>query len=255
MRKTLAVVLPAYNEADNIPRLTQRWQKQAESLALRGAELEILIVDDGSGDATRIVGDAQVRAYPNVRLLAHPVNKGLGEALKTGLSFALDSMDDCPWVVVMDCDNTHDPAYILPMIDAMDGSEDTDVVIASRYRKGSEVHGVPFYRFFVSYGARFVYTLSLHIRNVRDYTCGYRLYRTASLRAVRDRFGEEWIRETGFACMVELLYKLYLTGARMKEVPFSLRYDEKLGDSKMQVARTTSRSLALIRKLRKIRMG
>lgn len=58
MRKTLAVVLPAYNEADNIPRLTERWQKQAESLALRGAELEILIVDDGSGDATRIVGDA-----------------------------------------------------------------------------------------------------------------------------------------------------------------------------------------------------
>ena len=255
MRKTLAVVLPAYNEADNIPRLTQRWQKQAESLALRGAELEILIVDDGSGDATRIVGDAQVRAYPNVRLLVHPVNKGLGEALKTGLSFALDSMDDCPWVVVMDCDNTHDPAYILPMIDAMGGSEDTDVVIASRYRKGSEVHGVPFYRFFVSYGARFVYTLSLHIRNVRDYTCGYRLYRTAALRAVRDRFGEEWIRETGFACMVELLYKLYLTGARMKEISFSLRYDEKLGDSKMQVARTTSRSLALIRKLRKIRMG
>ncbi len=251
----MAVVLPAYNEADNIPRLTQRWQKQAEGLALRGVDLVILIVDDGSGDATRIVGAAQAQTYPNVRLLEHSVNRGLGEALKTGLSFALDSMDDCLWVVVMDCDNTHDPAYILPMIDAMAGSEDTDVVIASRYRKGSEVHGVPFYRFFVSYGARFVYTLFLRIRNVRDYTCGYRLYRTASLHAVRERFGEEWIRESGFACMVELLYKLYLTGARMKEVPFSLRYDEKLGDSKMQVARTTGRSLALIRKLRRIRPG
>jgi dolichol-phosphate mannosyltransferase len=95
----------------------------------------------------------------------------------------------------------------------------------------------------------------LNIRNVRDYTCGYRLYRTASLQKVRAHFGEKWIQETGFACMVELLYKLYLTGAAIREVPFSLRYDEKLGNSKMQVARTTGRSLSLIRKLRRVRIG
>lgn len=255
MRQLLTVVLPAYNEAENIPRLAARWQQQAEALLLRDLDLRILIVDDGSSDETSSVSTVQMEAYANLTLVKHGVNKGLGEALKTGLSYVLDELPDCSYVAVMDCDNTHDPAYILPMVDAIRASHDTDVVIASRYRKGSEVHGVPFYRYFVSYGARFVYTLFLNIRNVRDYTCGYRLYRTASLQKVRAHFGEKWIQETGFACMVELLYKLYLTGAAIREVPFSLRYDEKLGNSKMQVARTTGRSLSLIRKLRRVRIG
>ena len=255
MKQLLTVVLPAYNEAENIPRLAERWQQQTEALALRQLDVRILIVDDGSSDETCSISAEQAQVYSNLTLVQHKVNKGLGEALKTGLEHALDMTPDSAYVVVMDCDNTHDPAYILPMVDAINASEGTDVVIASRYRKGSEVHGVPFYRYFVSYGARFVYTLLLHINNVRDYTCGYRLYRTAPLEKVRKHFGADWIQETGFACMVELLYKLHLTGAAIKEIPFSLRYDEKLGSSKMQVARTTGRSLSLIQKLRKIRIG
>ena len=254
MKQLLTVVLPAYNEAESIPRLAERWQQQTEALAQRQLDLRILIVDDGSSDETCSISEERAQIYSNLILVQHKVNKGLGEALKTGLEYALDATPDSVYIVVMDCDNTHDPAYILPMVDAICASEGTDVVIASRYRKGSEVHGVPFYRYFVSYGARFVYTLFLHIKNVRDYTCGYRLYRTAPLERARKCFGADWIQETGFACMVELLYKLHLTGASIKEIPFSLRYDEKLGSSKMQVARTTGRSLSLIQKLRKIRI-
>jgi len=129
------------------------------------------------------------------------------------------------------------------------------VVIASRYQPGSNVTGVPFYRLFLSYGARVAYTLFLRVPKVRDYTCGYRLYNVSHLQKAVTHFGESLLEEKGFGCMVELLYKLHLLGGRFAEIPFHLRYEDKLGHSKMKVMNTMVRSLSLVFRLRSMGKG
>ena len=253
MKGTLAVILPAYNEADNLPSLVRRWLNQKEALRERELALRLLIVNDGSQDDTLAVAEALAREEASITVLDHGRNKGLGQALRTGLTYGLSSVENCACLAVMDSDNTHDPRYVAAMVDALNQDPALGTVIASRYQKGSAVVGVPSHRLLISYGARLAYTLLLKVPGVRDYTCGYRLYEAEGLRKVQTAFGQQWIEEVGFTCMVELLYKLHLTGTLFAEVPFVLRYDEKLGASKMQVMRTSERSLALIRKLRRLR--
>jgi dolichol-phosphate mannosyltransferase len=91
------------------------------------------------------------------------------------------------------------------------------------------------------------------VKNVRDYTCGYRLYNIDLLERGFKKFGEAFIEEAGFTCMAELLYKLYLVGAVFEEVPFVLRYDFKKGQSKMKVIKTARNSIRLAFRLRKLK--
>ena len=86
---------------------------------------------------------------------------------------------------------------------------------------------------------------------VKDYTCGYRAYTYESLQRARQAYGENLITQRSFACMMELLYKLYRSGSRFGEVPFALRYDNKGGESKMQVLRTMKDSLRTAWQLRR----
>ena len=87
------------------------------------------------------------------------------------------------------------------------------------------------------------YRFMLNVPNVKDYTCGYRIYTNEIINKLVRDFGEEPIKEKSFACMMELLYKLYLSGAEFSEVGFQLRYDNKKGESKMKVLKTMSNSL------------
>jgi dolichol-phosphate mannosyltransferase len=122
----------------------------------------------------------------------------------------------------------------------------------SRYQKGAEVKGVSGIRLLMSGGARYAFTTLLHVPNVRDYTCGYRLYNRKILISGSERFGEDLVAESGFTCMVELLYKLHCCGAVFSEIPFKLRYDYKKGASKMSVLKTACNSIELAFRLRKI---
>jgi len=162
---------------------------------------------------------------------------------------------ECPdstHMCLMDCDNTQDPAYITDMLNRMD-NDNADVVIASRYQKGAEVKGVAGIRLLMSEGAKFVFSVLLHVPNVKDYTCGYRLYNRKILQKASDRFGDILVAESGFTCMVEVLYKLYCCGAVFAEIPFKLRYDYKKGASKMAVMKTAVNSIKLALNLRKIK--
>jgi dolichol-phosphate mannosyltransferase len=134
----------------------------------------------------------------------------------------------------MDADNTHDPSLIPRLIQRIDAG--FDVVIASRFRAGALVVGVPSARRFLSQVGGWVYRLLLPIRGVRDYTCGYRAYRAAVLQAAFERWGNSFISEAGFAAMADILLKLRLfEDMLMTEVPFTLRYDRKPGTSKMRI--------------------
>ena len=122
-------------------------------------------------------------------------------------------------------------------------NEGYDVVIASRYCNNSDVVGVAKHRLFMSDMAGVYYRFMLNVPNVKDYTCGYRIYTNEIINKLVRDFGEEPIKEKSFACMMELLYKLYLSGAKFSEVGFQLRYDNKKGESKMKVLKTMSNSL------------
>jgi len=249
----LTVILPAYNEEENIEAMVERWQMFREVLISKyGLELQIVAVNDGSKDRTREIGERLEIDHENFALVNHPRNKGLGEAVKTGIAYFVSQCPDSTFMCLMDCDNTQDPLYITDMLDRMK-SADADVVIASRYQKGAEVKGVSGMRLLMSGGAKYVFSLLLHIPNVKDYTCGYRLYNRKILLSAVDRFGDELIAESGFTCMVEVLYKLYCSGAVFAEVPFELRYDYKKGASKMAVMKTAINSIRLALRLKRIK--
>lgn len=123
-------------------------------------------------------------------------------------------------------------------------------VIASRYQPGARVQGLQASRKLFSDGARLYYTLVLHVPGVKDYTCGYRVYTRPALQAGVARYGQALVEKKSFACMMELLYKLYRCGCTFAEVPFTLYYDSKEGESKMNLGKTIRDSFLTALRLR-----
>lgn len=243
------VILPGYNEEENIGPLMDAWLNEAEKLEKAGYQLLLTPVDDCSKDNTKAIMLRFEQEHENVKALIHEVNKGLGGGVQTGLSYFHDHAGKGDFALIMDADNTHDPKFVYSMIE-LAKAQSLDCVIASRYRKSSRIVGVPAFRNFLSFGARLYYTAVLGVKNVRDYTCGYRIYSYAIIDKAFAVYGDKFVSERSFACMMEVLYKLYCIGARFGEVPFELRYDYKLGESKMRIGSTVSSSLKTAMKLR-----
>ena len=235
----ITVVLPAYNEEESIIPLIQSIQITAKKRLLE--EITIIVVDDGSSDSTA----QKIRGiqHENVILVEHEVNKGLGEAIKTGLLYAIDYSPDVDIVITMDSDNTHPPGLITNMIMKLD--EGNDVVVASRYRRGARTIGVQKYRQFLSFGMSLLFQVLLPVTGIRDYSSGFRAYLAELLREAFDKWGDNFVSEPGFSCMVDILLKLNRLDAIANEVPLILRYDQKSSKSKMNVRKTILDTLAL----------
>lgn len=236
----VVVVLPAYNEAENLAPLLERID---QAMFESGTEYLVVVVDDGSRDDTVAVAAAHARHMP-VRIERHETNQGLGATIRDGLTAAADLCGDDDIVVVMDADNTHTPGLIRSMVRCI--REGSDVAIASRFQPGAHVRGVPLGRRLLAMAGSALFRLVFPTRGVRDYTCGYRAYRGALLKEAFARLGDAFITEDGFQCMVDVLLKLRSMGAIISEVPLVLRYDLKSGKSKMAVGRTVVRTLSLM---------
>lgn len=247
--RTLFLALPAYNEERSLPALLERCVPVAQELAADGRALRVIVVDDGSKDQTI----ARAQAFADrlaVEVVPHVVNQGLGAALRTCLASGLARAGDDDAIATMDADNTHDPALLPAMWRQLD-AEHGDVVIASRYTPGGDEVGLTPLRKVLSRGASFLLTMTVPVKGARDYTCGFRAYRVATLRRASLAWGDKLIEESGFTCMAEVLLKLGRGGARVIEHPLVLRYDLKEGASKMKVMRTISRYFALVSRIRK----
>lgn len=243
-RRRVWVVLPAFNEERSLPSLLEAIDG---SMVEAGLPYEIVLLDDGSDDRTPDIARAYADHLP-VRLHRHPVNLGLGAAVRDGLIEASEKADAEDVIVTMDADNSQSPALIERMVGMV--GEGCDVVIASRFRPGSRVRGVPLLRRAMSYWGSRLFRLVFPISGVRDYTCGYRAYRAAVLQGALAAHGREFFDQEGFQCMVDILLKLRGVGLTFGEVPLVLRYDLKEGASKMRVLRTAGSTLALIVKRR-----
>ena len=102
----------------------------------------------------------------------------------------------------------------------------------------------------LSYFAKLYYTFMLNVKNVRDYTCGYRAYKYSAVSKAKEKYRDKLVTQSSFACMMEVLYKISKIGAKFDEVPFVLRYDNKGGQSKMRVFKTIFNSLITALKLK-----
>jgi len=244
LKKKVWIVLPAFNEAKNLGKLIDSIVATMGRLQLT---YEIVAVDDGSRDQTLEV----IRRYqPHLPVTAvvHSTNQGLGATMRDGFYYVSQKAAPQDVVIAMDADNTHNPGLMGSMLQSIE--EGSDVVIASRYQNGSVIRGVPSFRQWLSLMASYLFRICFPVTGVKDYTCGYRAYRVDLIQSAFKKYGDSFINQNGFECMVDLLIKLRKLEAIFREVPLVLRYDLKEGESKMRVARTIFRSLTLIAKHR-----
>ncbi len=238
-RRTVFVVLPVYNEEARIGQLLDGID---EELYDAGLHYRVIVVDDGSQDRSAEVLQERLARLP-LEVHTHTVNQGLGATIRDGLQLAAQAAGPRDVIVTMDADDTHTPGLILRMVRMV--HEGHDVVIASRYRSGSRVVGVPVFRRLLSYGASLIFRILFPTSGVRDYTCGYRAYRAAAIQTAIAEYGDEFLNQDGFQCMVDILLKLRRMDVIFGEVPFILRYDLKEGATKMRVGSTIGKTLAL----------
>jgi dolichol-phosphate mannosyltransferase len=209
------VVLPTYNEAENLPAIAPQILAK-----LPGATL--LVVDDNSPDGTGSLADEMAAADTNVRVLHRPGKQGLGRAYTDGFKVAIDA--GAQQIIQMDADGQHNPAYLPNLVAALD---EADEVIGSRYVKGGGVPNWGLFRKFVSRGgstfARIVLGLKPH-----DLTGGFKAWRRDTLAAT------PWslLHSGGYVFQIEMTYLAARRGARIVERPIVFA-EREVGVSKM----------------------
>lgn len=238
--RKVIIALPAYNEEPNLPDLLGRMDTALREVQI---QYQVLLVDDGSTDRTYAVASEWAEKVP-LQVRRHEKNLGLGATLRDGLEWARDVAAPNDVIVTMDSDNSHTPELIVRMIRLI--REGHDVVIASRFQRGSRVRGVPISRRLLSRLASWLFKLTFPIKGVRDYTCGYRAYKAGVLQESLAS-DPHFFDQDGFQAMVDVLLKLRRKRELIfGEVPLILRYDLKQGESKMQIGSTITKTLALM---------
>ncbi len=237
------VVLPAFNEAENLKSLIPSILSHLED---SGFQYEVCVVDDGSTDNTAALMTSFSTDYP-IRLLTHSENHGLGRALLTAFKTLAAECDDDDVICTLDADNTHSPLLFGPL--ARKVSEGFDVVIASRFAPGGEVVGLSVFRRILSRAAAMFLSAVYPVEGVTDYTSGFRAYRASAIVKGLDQFGDRLITRADFSCNAELLMKVLSLGAKPAEIPLRLRYDRKHGKSKLQLFKTVFGYFVLLKNL------
>lgn len=218
----IVIVLPTYNEAENLPVMI------GKLLALDvPAELSILVVDDNSPDGTGQIADELAAQHPGKIEVMHRKGKaGLGTAYVAGFTHLFDR--DIDAILQMDCDFSHDPKYIPDMIAKMTEC-DCDIVIGSRYVKGGSVDvtwGVG--RKLLSWWANSIYVRMILRTKTKDATGGFRMWRKYVLQGM----DLHRIRSNGYVFQVETIYVAEKLGYTPEEIPIYFA-DRKVGQSKM----------------------
>ncbi|MBM4319119.1 MAG: glycosyltransferase family 2 protein [Deltaproteobacteria bacterium] len=255
VRPLLRFVIPAYNEEENLPHLLTSIRKFLAFFAEQG---EVWVVDDGSSDRTAemvqrlarevhtpcpVAGATGCTIKVPVHLLRHEQNHGPGRAFLTGLLAALHHAGDHDYIVTIEADNTSDLSILNRMLEQ--ARRGNDVVLASVYGEGRVV-GAPLSRRVLSWGANTLVKTVFRFHGLHTFSSFFRLHRAAVLRRAFAHYGDRFVTESGFVCMIEMLVKLQrLGGVRIAEVPMLLDANIRIGDSKMKIMRTTSSYLRL----------
>lgn len=215
MPERFLVVLPTYNEANNLPRIVP-------AILLRDSRLEVLVVDDDSPDGTGQAADALAATIARVHVLHRDAKQGLGRAYLAGFAWGLERGFDL--LFEMDADFSHDPSALDEMINA---AAEADLVIGSRYKTGVNVINWPMTRLLLSIGAN-LYARLVTGLPIADSTGGFKCFRAPVLQAIP--LGE--IRSNGYAFQIEMSFRAWRKGFRLVEIPIIFT-DRVEGESKM----------------------
>lgn len=237
---TIWIGLPAFNEEKAIKKVLH----SIYSLKTQIKNLKVVILNDGSKDKT-LENAKKFKKELNISIVNNKKNRGLGNALYSLMLFFKKKSISNDRLVLMDCDNTHDPGQIITMLKKA-GNEDGHIVIASRFQRGSTVKNVPFLRNLLSLTAFIIFNIFFSTKGVRDFTSGYRLYDKKTIDKFFQVTGKSYIPSAGFEMQLEILLKLRKSSINFYEIPIILDYKKKPTGSKMNVIKTIINYLKLI---------
>jgi dolichol-phosphate mannosyltransferase len=215
LRRAL-VIIPTYNERENLPRLVP-------AVLAQDPRLEILVVDDASPDGTGELADRMAEEEPRIHVLHRAGKLGLGTAYLAGFRWGVERRYDC--LFEMDADFSHDPAHLPKFLEAI---QDYDVVLGSRYLEGRvTVVNWPIGRLLLSYFAN-VYARWVTGLPVADATGGFKCFR----REVLESIALDRVESNGYAFQIEMSFRAWKKGFRLGEIPIMF-VDRDVGESKM----------------------
>jgi len=214
-KSKILIVIPTYNEKENVAKLIPLILKQDKNI-------DILVVDDGSPDGTGELVDGLINKNKKIHILHRKGKLGIGSAYIEGFKYGLKNNYDL--IISMDADLSHNPKYLPAMITA---SGKYDLVLGSRWTKGGGVKGWPWHRYVMSWGANLFSRALLNLKP-KDITTGYRCYK----REVLENIDLDNIVSSGYAFMEEMIYKVQKAGFTIGEVPIVF-VDRKIGQSKI----------------------
>jgi len=216
MAERFLVVLPTYNESENLSQIVPAILSQDD-------RLEVLVVDDNSPDGTGKIADVLASGIARVHVLHRPGKEGLGRAYLAGFAWGLARGYDA--MLEMDADFSHDPRFLKDLILALEGG--ADLVIGSRYKSGVNVINWPISRLMLSTGAS-IYARIVTGLPLTDLTAGFKAFRRRVLEAIPlDR-----VRSNGYSFQIEMNFRAWKKGFRLLEVPIIFT-DRVEGTSKM----------------------
>jgi len=223
-KRSLAVVIPTYNEAENIGTVLELTSMVMSSKNMDGW---IIVVDDDSPDGTADVAESFKEKYGKIVVIRRPGKLGLGSAYRDGFALALEKLD-VEYIAEMDADGSHPPEKLPIMLDLLVESQ-ADCVIASRYVEGGGWGWESLSRTIISKGANLLARLATGVK-LKDMTSGYRVYRADVLRSIKLE-----CLDSGYLFQVQIIYELVKNGFRIIESPFVFMPRLK-GKSKLGIA-------------------
>ena len=213
--KKSLVIIPTFNEMENIPKLIPEVLSKDEGI-------EVLVVDDSSPDETADYVEKLKQNNNKIHLIKRDYKMGLGTAYITGFKYALDHSFD--YIFEMDADFSHDPIEIVNFLSEI---KNYDLVLGSRYISGVNVVNWPMRRLILSYSAN-IYTKIITGLHIKDATGGYKCFRREVLEAI----DLDEIKSNGYAFQIEMTFKAWKKGFKIKEIPI-IFVDRVKGTSKM----------------------
>ena len=246
MKIKIFYVLPSYNESENIQPLLKSFNKFYKRKKI---SIFIILVNDGSTDNTlSIISNIKKKISKKIKIkvINHRTNKGFGKALETGFKYVINNANDKDFIVTMDTDNSHTVALSYSLVNKLE-NENKDVAIASRYVRNSKIKGLQTSRKFLSFAAAILFKIFYPIKNIKDYTSGFRAFKVKKIRNIIKK-NKYFFSETGFSASVDILLKLYVYKNSLSfcELPINLRYDLKKGKSKMKIFKTIYLNLRIL---------
>ncbi len=237
MQARVWLVIPTYNEADNVEGILHASAAELDRIA--PGDYRILVVDDSSPDGTGTIAERIAEQLPELEVLHRRDKQGLGHAYLAGFTHALQG--GAEFVFEMDADFSHDPRYLGRLLDA---AGDADLVLGSRYVPGGGVENWGLVRRLISRGGGLYARLILRV-GVRDLTGGFKCIR----RQVLEGIDLDSVRAEGYVFQIEVTYRALLAGFRVREVPIVFA-DRTAGTSKMS-ARIAIEAIWLVPRLRR----